>query len=60
VRGGKLHAVARPLLKGRRSHVWEVSITDDAGKVCATGRVRLICLEPGADLAGKPAAVGGG
>jgi 1,4-dihydroxy-2-naphthoyl-CoA hydrolase len=59
VRSGKLHAVARPLLKGRRSHVWEGTITDDAGKVCATGRVRLICLEPGAALAGKPAALDG-
>jgi 1,4-dihydroxy-2-naphthoyl-CoA hydrolase len=59
VRSGKLRAVARPLLKGRRSHVWEGTITDDAGKVCATGRVRLICLEPGAALAGKPAALDG-
>jgi 1,4-dihydroxy-2-naphthoyl-CoA hydrolase len=59
VREGKLHAVARPLLRGRRSHVWEATITDDAGKVCATGRVRLICLEQGAEVAGRKAAVEG-
>lgn len=59
VRSGKLHAVAKPLLKGRRSHVWEVKVTDDAGKLCATGRVRLICLEAGAAIAGKTAGVDG-
>ena len=32
-RGGTLHAEARPIHKGKRTHVWETRITDDAGKL---------------------------
>ena len=32
-RGGTLQAVALPIHKGRRTHVWETRITDDAGKL---------------------------
>ena len=35
VRGGKLHAVAKPLARGRRSQVWEGSVYDDQGKLAA-------------------------
>ena len=45
VREGKLHATARPLVRGRRTQVWEGTVTDDGGRVVATGRVRLINLE---------------
>ena len=53
VRGGVLRGVARPLARGRRSHVWEGTITDASGRAVATGRVRLITLEPETSLAGE-------
>jgi 1,4-dihydroxy-2-naphthoyl-CoA hydrolase len=53
VREGRLRAIARPLTLGRRTHVWEASISDATGRVVATGRVRLLCLEPSAWLAGQ-------
>ena len=52
-RGGTLRVTARPLTRGRRTQAWEASVTDGGGKVLATGRVRLLCLEPDTDLAGK-------
>ena len=57
VRAGTLHGVASPLHRGRRSQVWEVRITDASGKLAATGRVRMICLEKGAEIAGELVAV---
>src|SRR5215510_2695923 len=53
VREGKLHATARPLMRGRRTQVWEASVTDDADRTVASGRVRFIALEAGASLAGE-------
>jgi 1,4-dihydroxy-2-naphthoyl-CoA hydrolase len=53
-RGGVLKVTATPVTRGRRTQVWQGSVTDGDGKVLATGRVRLLCLEAGADLAGKP------
>ena len=53
VRGGRLCCTARPLTIGKRSHVWEASIHDDQGQLVATGRVRLMILEPGAAVAGQ-------
>jgi uncharacterized protein (TIGR00369 family) len=53
VRGGTLHVTAKPVTRGRRTQVWEAVVTDEHGKTCATGRVRLLCLEPGSDLAGQ-------
>lgn len=55
VREGTLRVTAKPVTRGRRTQVWEAVVTNEAGKTCATGRVRLLCLEAGADLAGKPA-----
>jgi uncharacterized protein (TIGR00369 family) len=52
VRGGKLHVTATPVTRGRRTQVWQATVTNDEGKTCATGRVRVLCLE-GAELA-KP------
>lgn len=57
VRSGKLTAVARPLARGRRSQVWEGSVYDDQGRLAASGRVRLLVLEPDADLAGAKAGI---
>jgi 1,4-dihydroxy-2-naphthoyl-CoA hydrolase len=52
VRGGVLRATARPLTRGRRSQAWDVMIVDAAGALIATGRVRLLVLEPEAEVAG--------
>lgn len=52
VREGTLHAQATPITRGRRTQVWEVTIRNDAGAIAATGRVRLLVLEPEADVAG--------
>lgn len=56
-RGGKLTVTARPLTRGRRSQVWEAVVSDESGKAVASGRVRLMCLEPGAAIAGAEAKV---
>jgi uncharacterized protein (TIGR00369 family) len=53
VRGGRLRATAKPLTRGRRSQVWEGTVTDVGGRLIATGRVRLLCLEPDTALAGE-------
>jgi uncharacterized protein (TIGR00369 family) len=53
VRSGTLRATARPLTRGRRTQVWEATITDPEGRTVATGRVRLLCLEGDASLGEK-------
>jgi 1,4-dihydroxy-2-naphthoyl-CoA hydrolase len=53
VRTGKLIGVARPLHRGRTTQVWEVEVRGDDGKLAATGRVRMLCLEPGTQVAGE-------
>ena len=52
VRDGVLRATARPITRGRRTQVWEGEVRDASGRIVATGRVRLLCLEPDSDLAG--------
>ncbi len=52
VRSGTLRCTARPVLTGRRSHVWEAQVADDRDRLVATGRVRLIILEPGSEADG--------
>lgn len=53
VRSGRLRCTARPLILGRRSHVWEADIHDDQDCLVAAGRVRMMVLEPGSAVAGK-------
>ena len=53
VREGKITVTATPVTRGRRVQLWEAVCRDDAGKIVATGRVRLLCLEPGSELAGQ-------
>src|SRR5260221_4884209 len=53
VREGRLRATARPLTRGRRTQVWEATITDTQGRTVATGRVRFLALEAGTSLAGE-------
>jgi uncharacterized protein (TIGR00369 family) len=57
VRAGKLRATAKPLTRGRRSQVWEGTILDEQGRTIATGRVRLLVLDPSAELAGERVAI---
>jgi len=53
VREGTLRATARPLTRGRTTQVWEGTIVDSTGRLVATGRVRLLCLEADVALAGE-------
>jgi uncharacterized protein (TIGR00369 family) len=58
VRGGaKLHAVSKPITRGRRTQVWEARVLDEEEKVVATGRVRLLCVEADQQLAGEKVTV---
>jgi len=57
IRSGTLIGTARPLHRGRTTQVWEVAITGDDGKLAATGRVRMLCLEAGAAVAGETVAI---
>jgi 1,4-dihydroxy-2-naphthoyl-CoA hydrolase len=52
-RSGTIRVIAHPVTRGRRTQVWEAKVTDEAGKTLATGRVRLICLDNGTEVAGK-------
>lgn len=53
VREGKLRATARPLMRGRRTQVWEATVIDAEGRSVASGRVRFLVLEAGSSLAGE-------
>jgi 1,4-dihydroxy-2-naphthoyl-CoA hydrolase len=54
-RTGVLRASARPLSVGRRTQLWEANVHDERSTLVATGRVRLVCLEPDSNLAGQAA-----
>ncbi len=45
VRSGTLRVTATPVTRGRRTQVWQATVTNDEGKTCATGRVRVLCLD---------------
>jgi uncharacterized protein (TIGR00369 family) len=57
VRSGKITIRAMPITRGRRSQLWEAVARDEQGRIVSTGRVRLICLEPSAALAGEAVGV---
>ena len=40
-RQGRLVAEARPIHRGRTQQIWQVDVTDEAGKHVAQGKVRL-------------------
>src|SRR5262245_39666742 len=52
VRAGRVEVRATPITRGRRVQLWEATARDDAGRIIATGRVRLLCLDAGSELAG--------
>jgi 1,4-dihydroxy-2-naphthoyl-CoA hydrolase len=45
VRSGKLHAVARPVTRGRTTQVWQAWIRDERDQLIAQGQVRLLCVD---------------
>jgi uncharacterized protein (TIGR00369 family) len=53
VREGLLRATALPLMRGRRTQVWQATIADANDRIVATGRVRLLSLEPDSSIAGE-------
>ncbi|HLK11444.1 MAG TPA: PaaI family thioesterase [Candidatus Binatia bacterium] len=56
VRAGRIRITARPITRGRRAQLWEATARDEGGRIVSTGRVRLLCLDPGSELAGEPVA----
>ena len=53
VRGGRITVTATPVTRGRRVQLWEATCRDEGGRIVATGRVRLLCLDPGTELGGE-------
>jgi len=53
VRDGIITVTATPVTRGRRVQLWEAVCRDADGRTVATGRVRLLCLAPGSELAGE-------
>src|SRR5438552_4033944 len=51
--GATLRAVATPITRGRKTQVWDAKVEDGDGRVVATGRVRLLCLDKEEALAGE-------
>ena len=49
----RLRAVATPITRGRQTQVWQANVIDEQDRIVATGRVRLLCLEPDQSLAGE-------
>ena len=45
VASGWVYGVARPLHLGRKSHVWDVRISDEADKLVCVSRVTMAILE---------------
>ena len=43
---GTVHAVGKPLHRGKSTWIWDVTITDDAERTCATVRVTIAVRQP--------------
>jgi 1,4-dihydroxy-2-naphthoyl-CoA hydrolase len=43
---GTIHATARRRHRGRTTWIWEVDITDDAGRLCALVRMTVAVRQP--------------
>lgn len=52
VREGVLEVRARPVQRGRTQQLWRVDVTDEGGRLVATGQVRLANVPDPAVLAG--------
>ena len=51
--GARLRAVATPVTRGRQTQVWQAQVLDEEDRLVATGRVRLLCIPEGQQLAGE-------
>ena len=58
VREGVVRVTGTPLTRGRRSQLWEAVARDVNGCLIASGKVRLLCLDQGTDLAGQSVGTG--
>ena len=56
-REGRVSVLATPLHRGRRTQVWRGEVRDPEGRLLAEGRVRCICLDQDAGLAGETVGV---
>ena len=45
VREGFVHATARPIHLGRKSHVWEIRIVDDEGRLVCVSRLTMAVVD---------------
>ena len=46
IRSGTIHAVARPLHRGRTRWIWDVEMRDDDGRLCAVTRMTVAVRMP--------------
>ena len=46
IRSGTIHAVARPLHRGRTRWLWDVEMRDDDGRLCAVTRMTVAVRTP--------------
>ena len=46
IRSGSIHAVARPLHRGRTRWLWDVEMRDDDGRLCAISRMTVAVRAP--------------
>lgn len=44
VRSGSVHGVVRPIHVGRKTHVWEIAISEQHGKLVCVSRITLAIL----------------
>ena len=58
VREGTLDVVGTPITRGSRTQLWEVTLRTSEGAIVATGRVRVLVLEPGAQVGGAGLSLG--
>ena len=47
VRSGRVSAVARPVHMGRTTHVWDIRLTDDSGKLNCISRLTIAIVPLG-------------
>ena len=45
VRQGWIHGTARPIHLGRKTHVWDIRIVDDEGRLIHAGRLTTAIIE---------------
>lgn len=53
IREGTIRATAKPMVRGRRTQVWQAEVRDAHGRLLASGRVRLLNLEKGDEPGGE-------